>query len=175
MNWRLSMLDDFAIVSNSDAHSGSKLAQEATCFDMEFSYLELYNALRSRDRRIVGTIEFYPEEGKYHLDGHRKCDVCWQPAQSIAAGNLCPVCGKKLTIGVLHRVEELADRASRDTTRSRKTIRASDSAHRGDRGRPEGRSHEKARSGGVREAAGSVGVGTADLEEGMTIRDRAGR
>jgi DNA helicase-2/ATP-dependent DNA helicase PcrA len=110
MNWRLSMLDDYAIVSNSDAHSLAKLAREATCFDTEFSYFEIYDALKSRDHRFQGTLEFFPEEGKYHLDGHRKCEVCLEPSQSIAADNLCPVCGKKITIGVLHRVEELADR-----------------------------------------------------------------
>lgn len=111
MNWRLSMLDRYAIVSNSDAHSPQKLAREATCFDTDLSYWGIYDALKSRDpERHTGTIEFYPEEGKYHLDGHRKCGVCWEPPQTLAAGGLCPVCGKKLTIGVLHRVETLADR-----------------------------------------------------------------
>lgn len=115
MNWRLSMLDRYAIVSNSDAHSAPKLAREATCFGGEMSYAGIYDALKTRDpERFLGTLEFYPEEGKYHYDGHRKCDVCWKPKQTIAAGGVCPVCGKKLTVGVLHRVEKLADRAEGD-------------------------------------------------------------
>ena len=112
MNWRLSMLDRYAIVSNSDAHSPSKLAREATCFDTELSYRGIYEALKSRaPERFLGTLEFYPEEGKYHLDGHRKCGICWEPGRTIAADCLCPECGKRLTVGVLHRVEQLADRA----------------------------------------------------------------
>ena len=111
MNWRLSMLHRFAIVSNSDAHSPQKLGREATCFDAELSFRGMYGALKDRDpARFTGTLEFYPEEGKYHCDGHRTCAVCWTPAQTIAAGGICPVCGRKLTMGVLHRVEKLADR-----------------------------------------------------------------
>lgn len=111
MNGRLSELDRFAIVSNSDAHSPQKLAREGTCFDTERSYPALLAALRSRDPlRFTGTLEFYPEEGKYHYDGHRKCQVRWKPAQTLAAGGVCPECGQSLTVGVLHRVERLADR-----------------------------------------------------------------
>ena len=111
MNWRLSALDRYAIVSNSDAHSPQKLAREATCFDTECSYPGIYSALKDRDpARFLGTLEFYPEEGKYHYDGHRKCAVCYKPAQTLAAEGICPVCGRKLTVGVLHRVERLADR-----------------------------------------------------------------
>ena len=111
MNRRLSALDRFAVVSNSDAHSPRKLAREATCFDSELSYPGILSALRERDpERFTGTIEFYPEEGKYHYDGHRKCGVCWQPKQTLAAAGLCPECGRKLTVGVRHRVEKLADR-----------------------------------------------------------------
>ena len=111
MNWRLSALDRYAIVSNSDAHSPQKLAREATCFDTECSYPGIYSALKDRDpARFLGTLEFYPEEGKYHYDGHRKCAVCYKPAQTLAAAGICPVCGRKLTVGVLHRVERLADR-----------------------------------------------------------------
>ena len=111
MNWRLSALDRYAIVSNSDAHSPQKLAREATCFDTECSYPGIYAALKDRDpARFLGTLEFYPEEGKYHYDGHRKCAVCYKPAQTLAAEGICPVCGRKLTVGVLHRVEKLADR-----------------------------------------------------------------
>ncbi len=115
MNWRLSMLDDYAIISNSDAHSPQKLAREATCFDTDLSFRGMYEALRDRDpTRFRGTLEFYPEEGKYHFDGHRKCHVCWKPAQTIEAEGMCPVCGRKLTVGVLHRVERLADRPEGD-------------------------------------------------------------
>lgn len=115
MNWRLSMLDNYAIVSNSDAHSPQKLAREATCFNTDLSFRGIYDALKDRDpARFTGTLEFYPEEGKYHFDGHRKCDICWKPAQTLDADEICPVCGRKLTIGVLHRVEKLADRAEGD-------------------------------------------------------------
>lgn len=110
MNWRLSMLEPYAIISNSDAHSPQKLGREATCFDAEMSYPAIYDALKTRDARFEGTLEFYPEEGKYHWDGHRKCGVCWKPDQTLQAQGLCPVCGRTLTVGVLHRVELLADR-----------------------------------------------------------------
>ncbi len=115
MNWRLSMLDNYAIVSNSDAHSPQKLAREATCFNTDLSFRGMYDALKDRDpARFTGTLEFYPEEGKYHFDGHRKCDICWKPVQTLDADEICPVCGRKLTVGVLHRVEKLADRAEGD-------------------------------------------------------------
>ena len=115
MNWRLSMLDNYAIVSNSDAHSPQKLAREATCFNTELSFRGMYDALKDRDpTRFTGTLEFYPEEGKYHFDGHRKCDICWKPGQTLDADGICPVCNRKLTVGVLHRVEKLADRAEGD-------------------------------------------------------------
>ena len=115
MNWRLSMLDNYAIVSNSDAHSPQKLAREATCFNTDLSFRGMYDALKDRDpTRFTGTLEFYPEEGKYHFDGHRKCDICWKPVQTLDANEICPVCGRKLTVGVLHRVEKLADRAEGD-------------------------------------------------------------
>ncbi|MFH1571500.1 MAG: UvrD-helicase domain-containing protein, partial [Gemmatimonadota bacterium] len=111
MNGRLSALDGLAVVSNSDAHSPRKLAREATCFDTELSYPAMRAALRDRDpARLTGTLEFYPEEGKYHYDGHRKCGVRWKPAQTLAADGRCPECGRALTVGVLHRVEKLADR-----------------------------------------------------------------
>ena len=111
MNTRLSALDRFAIISNSDAHSAQKLAREATCFNTELGYAAIYTALKERDRtRFTGTLEFYPEEGKYHYDGHRKCQIRWKPSQTLQAEGRCPVCGGKLTVGVLHRVERLADR-----------------------------------------------------------------
>src|SRR3989454_9504324 len=111
MTPRLSALDRFAMVSNSDAHSAQKLAREATCFNTELSYPAIYTALKERDQtRFTGTLEFYPEEGKYHYDGHRKCQIRWKPAQTLQAEGRCPTCGGKLTVGVLHRVERLADR-----------------------------------------------------------------
>ena len=111
MNWRVSGLDSFTLISNSDAHSPPKLAREATLFDTELSYDSLFSALQSGDpTEFQGTIEFFPEEGKYHLDGHRKCGVCWEPVTTIANEGICSSCGKPVTVGVYHRVEELADR-----------------------------------------------------------------
>jgi len=111
MNGRLSALDRYALVSNSDAHSPSRVGREANVFEAEFTFKALVEAIRSRDpARFLYTVEFFPEEGKYHFDGHRKCGVLLSPKESVARGDLCPVCGKRLTIGVLHRVEELADR-----------------------------------------------------------------
>jgi uncharacterized protein (TIGR00375 family) len=113
MNGRLSALDRFALVSNSDAHSPSKIGREANIFDTEFSYRGLIDALRTNDpAKFLATVEFFPEEGKYHYDGHRKCGVVCPPRESMKTNDLCPKCGKKLTIGVLHRIEELADRES---------------------------------------------------------------
>ena len=111
MNWRLSALDRYALLSNSDAHSPSRIGREANVFDADFSYKGLVDAIRGKDpARFLHTIEFFPEEGKYHYDGHRKCGVVLAPRESIQCRDLCPRCGKKLTIGVAHRVEELADR-----------------------------------------------------------------
>lgn len=109
MNWRVSALDGLTLVSNSDAHSPSKLGREANLLDAAPTYPALMHAIRTGEG-FGGTIEFFPEEGKYHLDGHRNCGVCLTPVETAARGGLCPVCGKKLTIGVEHRVEELADR-----------------------------------------------------------------
>ncbi|MEO0082742.1 MAG: endonuclease Q family protein [candidate division WOR-3 bacterium] len=111
MNWLLSSLDTKTIISNSDAHSPSRLGREANVFDCELAYPELRNVLRTKDRdRFLFTIEFFPEEGKYHYDGHRSCNVCLAPEQSMSNSDICPVCGRKLTVGVLHRVMSLADR-----------------------------------------------------------------
>lgn len=109
MNWRVSALDGLTLVSHSDAHSPSKLGREADLLDTSCDYSGLTHAIRT-GTGFMGTVEFFPEEGKYHLDGHRNCGVCLTPAQTLACGGICPVCGKKLTIGVEHRVEELADR-----------------------------------------------------------------
>jgi len=128
MNWRLSALDGITLISNSDAHSPAKLGREANIFDTsnsprryalkkgkdgadgpEISYQFIMNAIKTR-KGFLGTIEFFPEEGKYHYDGHRTCGVSLSPRETIKRNYLCPVCGKKVTVGVLHRVEKLADR-----------------------------------------------------------------
>jgi len=109
MNWRLSSLDAITLISNSDAHSPRKLGREANILDTDISYPAILSALKTR-QGFSGTIEFYPEEGKYHADGHRDCGVCMSPEETIRHNYLCPVCGRKVTVGVLHRVAKLADR-----------------------------------------------------------------
>lgn len=109
MIWRLSALDLFQLVSNSDAHSPAKLGREANLLDTERSYLGLSRAIQ-KGEGLLGTIEFFPEEGKYHYDGHRKCHLCLTPQEAEGYSGKCPVCGRKLTMGVLHRIEQLADR-----------------------------------------------------------------
>ncbi len=111
MNWRVSSLDRYTLVSHSDAHSPRKLGREANRLNTALTYDALFDAIRSGDpERFLGTVEFFPEEGKYHYDGHRKCGVRWKPSETLMHDGLCPVCGKPVTVGVLHRVEELADR-----------------------------------------------------------------
>ncbi|WP_282923883.1 UvrD-helicase domain-containing protein [Mediterraneibacter massiliensis] len=110
MNWRISALDGYQLLSNSDAHSPAKLGREANMLDIELSYAGLYKAIQQGEG-LVGTIEFFPEEGKYHMDGHRKCNLCLTPLETEKYKGICPVCGRKITIGVSHRVEQLADRA----------------------------------------------------------------
>jgi len=110
MNWMLSSLDRYSLVSNSDAHSLGKLGREANVFDLDNpSYRSVTEAIKTR-KGFTKTYEFYPEEGKYHYDGHRKCKVICSPWESKSKNNICPVCRRKLTIGVLHRVADLADR-----------------------------------------------------------------
>ncbi|MBB5956365.1 uncharacterized protein (TIGR00375 family) [Saccharothrix tamanrassetensis] len=109
MNWRVSGLDRYRLVSNSDAHSPPMLGREATVFDTELDYHSVKRALETGDGH-AGSIEFFPEEGKYHVDGHRKCGVRMEPRETLAHRGICPECGKPLTVGVLSRVEELADR-----------------------------------------------------------------
>ena len=108
MNWRISALDKITLVSNSDAHSPSKIGREATAFFYPMTYENFYNSIK--ENKIAYTIEFYPEEGKYHLDGHRSCKVVLTPKETMELGYKCPVCGQPITIGVLHRIEKLADR-----------------------------------------------------------------
>ena len=109
MNWRVSQLDRFRLVSNSDAHSPEKLGREVCVFDTDLDYFALRRALETGEG-YEGTLEFFPEEGKYHLDGHRNCRVRLSPGETRALDGLCPACGKPLTVGVMHRVEDLADR-----------------------------------------------------------------
>ncbi len=120
MNWRLSALDNITLISNSDAHSPRKLGREANIFEGEkIDYNLIVEAIKAgpvirpgNGLRLTQTIEFFPEEGKYHWDGHRKCDICLSPEESKKYSGLCPVCGKPLTIGVMNRVAQLADRPS---------------------------------------------------------------
>lgn len=109
MNWRLSSLDRITLISNSDAHSPAKLGREANMFDTDISFKGIAEAIKTK-KGFIGTIEFFPEEGKYHYDGHRICGVSLSPRETIKYNYLCPVCGKKVTVGVVHRVEKLADR-----------------------------------------------------------------
>jgi uncharacterized protein (TIGR00375 family) len=110
MNWMLSSLDKYTLVSNSDAHSLGKLGREANVFDLpEVSFSALSHAMRTKEG-FIKTYEFYPEEGKYHYDGHRECKVLLTPWESKENKNICPVCRRKLTIGVMHRIADLADR-----------------------------------------------------------------
>jgi len=110
MNWRLGQLDSFALVSNSDAHSAAKLGRESTIYNTDFSYQGIYRALAgSHQDGLEGTVEFFPEEGKYHYDGHRLCRKRMHPKETKQADGVCPVCGKPVTVGVMSRVEDLAD------------------------------------------------------------------
>lgn len=109
MNWRLSSLDRITLISNSDAHSPSKIGREANIFDTEISYSAVIKAIREKVG-FKGTIEFFPEEGKYHYDGHRLCDIRFSPDETVKHNYLCPVCSKRVTVGVMNRVERLADR-----------------------------------------------------------------
>lgn len=118
MNWRLSKLDNVFLVSNSDAHSLDKLGREANVFEMsEPSYDELRRILVEKDKtKFIETIEFFPEEGKYHADGHRACAFFCEPSETKKRKGACPKCGKPLTVGVLHRVDDLADRSGDDVS-----------------------------------------------------------
>jgi len=109
MNWRLSGLDRITLISNSDAHSPAKIGREANIFVTDMSYHDITAAIRTR-QGFSGTIEFFPEEGKYHFDGHRNCGARLSPEESERSNDSCPVCGGKVTVGVMHRVASLADR-----------------------------------------------------------------
>jgi uncharacterized protein (TIGR00375 family) len=111
MNWRLSALDRFTLISNSDSHSPSRIGREANVFDCDMDYNTIREVLKTKDKkRFLYTIEFFPEEGKYHFDGHRLCGVCWSPQETKAHNGRCPKCGRSVTVGVSSRIEKLADR-----------------------------------------------------------------
>lgn len=111
INWRLSALDKINLISNSDAHSPAKIGREANVFDCEFSYKDIINTIRQKNsKKFQATIEFFPEEGKYHFDGHRQCGVRWSPSETIKHNGICPKCGRPVTVGVMSRVKKLADR-----------------------------------------------------------------
>lgn len=111
MNWRWSHLDKIALISNSDSHSLQRIGREANVFDTELSYDGIVSVIKSRDpQKFLYTIEFYPEEGKYHYDGHRLCKFSCGPEETKKLNKICPQCGKPMTVGVMNRVEELADR-----------------------------------------------------------------
>ncbi len=110
MNWLVSALDKYTLVSNSDAHSPEKLGREVNLFDTEFSYDGMFDAIKTKDG-FKGTVEYFPEEGKYFYDGHRRCGISMSPEEAEKSGGICPVCGKRLTFGVMHRVKTLADRS----------------------------------------------------------------
>lgn len=111
INWRWSALDRFCLISNSDAHSPSKIGREANVFKEKFGYKELIEILKTKDReKFLYTVEFYPQEGKYHWDGHRKCNAGFPPKETRNLNFRCPACGARVTVGVMHRVEKLCDR-----------------------------------------------------------------
>lgn len=111
MNWRWSELDRFSLISNSDAHSPRNIGREANVFSSKIGYKELIELLKNKDReKFLYTVEFYPQEGKYHWDGHRACNARLSPAEAKTLNFKCPTCGKKITVGVMHRVEKLSDR-----------------------------------------------------------------
>lgn len=109
MNWRIKELQTRTIISNSDAHSPQKLGREATLVNCELRYVDIIGAIKTNDERLIATIEFYPEEGKYHNDGHRLCNISFTPEESKKNNNICPVCKKPLVIGVQNRVNTISN------------------------------------------------------------------
>jgi PHP family Zn ribbon phosphoesterase len=122
MNWRLDQLKNITIVSNSDAHSPRKLGREANIIESKLDYREIIGAVRANDKRFIGTIEFYPEEGKYHVDGHSKCGFYCDAEKTKKLKGICPKCGKPLVIGVDYRVNEIADQKYDYKPQKHKTV-----------------------------------------------------
>lgn len=120
MNWRLTQLDGVTITSHSDAHSPQKLGREATIVASELTYADVFGAIKSNDQRMIGTIEFFPEEGKYYADGHRSCNIRFSPEETKAHDGICPICGKPLVVGVGNRVDVLADRDTQQEIRKKR-------------------------------------------------------
>ncbi len=115
MNWRVRNLNNISIISNSDAHSPQKLGREATVIEAEIGFDDIFGAIKTNDKRLVGTIEFFPEEGKYHADGHRDCNIRFTPEQTKAHNGTCPACTKALVVGVENRVAELANQEPKNS------------------------------------------------------------
>lgn len=122
MNWRLSQLDNITILSNSDAHSPQKLGREANVIDSPLNYRDIICAIKNNDHRMVGTIEFFPQEGKYHYDGHKDCGFSCSPDRSLELKGICPICNKPLTLGVDYRVSSLADKSKDYKPKSHKSV-----------------------------------------------------
>jgi DNA helicase-2/ATP-dependent DNA helicase PcrA len=122
MNWRVSQLDGVAIMSNSDAHSPEKLGREASVLRCDLTYADIRDTIRSYDKRFLGTIEFFPQEGKYHYDGHRLCGIRFSPKETREHKGICPKCGLPLVVGVDYRVDELADRPEEFKPKNAKSV-----------------------------------------------------
>lgn len=122
MNWRIKELQSRTIISNSDAHSPQKLGREANVINAELNYKDIIGAIKTNDKRFIGTIEFYPEEGKYHNDGHRVCNISFAPEETKKHNGICPICGKSLIIGVQNRVDSIANLPSNYRHETSKTI-----------------------------------------------------
>lgn len=122
MNWRVAHLDNVAITSHSDAHSPQKLGREATVISADLSFDGIVGAIKSNDQRLIGTIEFFPEEGKYHMDGHRVCNIRFTPEETRRADGVCPKCAKPLVVGVQNRLDLLADRPEDHQPKNSKRI-----------------------------------------------------
>lgn len=120
LNWMCSPLDKYTLLANSDAHSPEKLGRNANIFNTELSYQSIIEAIKSRNpRHFLGTIDMYPQEGKYHYDGHRKCGVCWNPVETLKNNGICPVCNRRVTIGVTNRIVQLSDRKSIEESKNK--------------------------------------------------------
>lgn len=122
MNWRINELQKRTILSNSDAHSPQKLGREATIIATDLNYRRIIDAIKTNDERLVGTIEFFPQEGKYHYDGHRACNVCLSPEETRELNGICPVCHTRLTVGVDYRVGEIANHTENYRHTTHKTV-----------------------------------------------------
>ena len=121
MHWMCSFLDNYTLISNSDAHSPEKLGRNANLFNTEISYYGIVEAIKTGNpKHFLGTIDLFPQEGKYHYDGHRKCGICWNPAETLKHNRICTVCGKEITIGVMNRIAQLSDR--RDLTKRKNRL-----------------------------------------------------